>query len=129
MEQAVQLFAAVQCTVVALSHIFQPRAWVDFFVWLRSKGHAGVFANGMLSLWFGALIVAFHNVWEGLPIVLTLLGWSQVIKAFVAFVFPAVSMKGLNRVSHERSSEFVWAGLFLLVISGVLWYIVFTRTA
>ena len=127
MEHAVQLFAAVQCTVVALSHIFQPRAWVDFFLWLRSKGHAGVFANGMLSLWFGALIVAFHNVWEGLPIVLTLLGWSQVIKAFVAFVFPSVSMKGFNRVSHERSTEFVWAGLFLLAISGVLWYLVIAR--
>jgi len=30
---------------------------VDFFVWLRGKGHAGVFANGFLSLWFGGLIV------------------------------------------------------------------------
>lgn len=128
MEHAVQIFAAVQCTVIALSHIFQPRAWVDFFVWLRSKGHAGVFANGFLSLWFGGIIVAFHNVWEGLPIVLTLLGWGQVIKAFVAFVLPTVSMKGLNRVSHERSSQFVWAGLFFLVFSGLLWYLVFTRT-
>ncbi|HZL92525.1 MAG TPA: hypothetical protein VFB99_02735 [Vicinamibacterales bacterium] len=126
MEQAIQLFAAVQSTVIALSHIFQPRAWVDFFLWLRSKGHAGVFANGMLSLWFGGLIVAFHNVWEGLPMVLTLLGWSQVIKAFVAFVFPATSMKGMNRVSHERASEFVYAGVFLLGLSGIFWYIVIT---
>ena len=127
MEHAVQIFAAVQSTVIALSHIFQPRAWVEFFLWLRSKGHAGVFANGMLSLWFGGLIVAFHNVWEGLPIVLTLLGWGQVIKAFVAFVLPNLSMKGMNRVSHERASEFVWAGLFLLVLSAVFWYLVFTQ--
>jgi hypothetical protein len=127
MEHAVQVFAAVQCSVVALSHVFQPRAWVDFFTWLRSKGHAGVFANGMLSLWFGGIIVAFHNVWEGLPVVLTLLGWGQVIKAFVALVLPSVSMKGLNRVSHERSSEFVWAGLFLVALSGVFWYVVATR--
>ena len=124
MERAIEIFAAVQCSILALSHIFQPHVWVDFFVWLRSKGHAGVFANGMLSLWFGGLIVAFHNVWEGLPIVLTLLGWSQVIKAFVAFVLPNLSMKGLTRVSHERASEFVYAGLFLLGLAGIFWYIV-----
>lgn len=127
MERAVEIFAAVQCSVIALSHILQPGAWVEFFVWLRSKGRAGVFANGFLSLWFGGVIVAFHNVWEGLPIVLTLLGWAQVIKALVAFVLPDVSMKGLQRVSHERSTEFVWAGLFLLALSGVFWYLVFTR--
>jgi hypothetical protein len=99
---------------------------VEFFLWLRSKGHAGVFANGMLSLWFGGIIVAFHNVWEGWPLVLTLLGWGQVIKAFIAFVFPALSMKGLNRVSHEKANEFVYAGLFLLGLSGLFWYIVIT---
>ncbi len=125
MEHGIQIFAAVQGTIVGLSHVFQPHGWVDFFVWLRSKGRAGVFANGFLSLWFGGLIVAFHNVWEGLPIILTLMGWGQVIKAFVAFVLPDLSMKGFNRVSHERAAEFVWAGLFLLAISGVLWYVVF----
>jgi hypothetical protein len=120
MERAVEIFAAVQCLVIALSHIFQPRAWVEFFVWLRSKGHAGVFANGFLILWFGGLIVAFHNVWEGLPIVLTLLGWGQVIKATIAFVAPQLSMRGLQRVSPGRSYEFVYAGVFLLGLSGIL---------
>jgi hypothetical protein len=126
MEHAVQIFAAVQCSVVALSHVFQPRAWVDFFTWLRSKGHAGVFANGMLSLWFGGIIVAFHNVWEGLPVVLTLLGWGQVIKAAIALVAPQVSMRGFNRVSPERANEFLYAGIFLLGLSGIFWYIVIT---
>jgi len=126
MERAVEIFAAVQGTIIGLSHVFQPRGWVDFFVWLRSKGHAGVFANGFLSLWFGGIIVAFHNVWEGLPMVLTLLGWAQVIKALVAFVFPDVSMWGFRRVSPERSHEFVVGGVVLLGLSGVLWYLVFT---
>jgi hypothetical protein len=125
MESAVQLFVAVQCTVVALSHIVQPRAWVDFFIWLRGLGRTGVFANGFLSLWFGGLIVAFHNVWEGLPVVVTLLGWAQVIKGTVAFLLPDVSMRGFQRVSHERSREFAGAGVFLLAIAGVCWYLVF----
>ena len=57
LQQSVEFFVAVQSLVMGVSHIVQPRAWVDFFVWLREKGHAGVFANGFLSLWFGTLIV------------------------------------------------------------------------
>ena len=71
MERAVEVFAAVQFLVIGLSHVFQPRVWVEFFTWLRGKGYAGVFVNGFLSLGFGAFIVAFHNVWTGLPMVLT----------------------------------------------------------
>ena len=97
---------------------------MDFFVWLRAKGHAGVFANGFLSLWFGSIIVAFHQVWSGPAIVVTLLGWAQVVKALVAFAAPQVSMRGLARVSPERRHEFVIGGFALLAISVVCWYIV-----
>ena len=119
-ERATEIFAVVNFIVIGLSHLVQPRAWVHFFVLLREKGHPGVFANGMLSLLVGSIIVAFHNVWSGLPILLTLIGWAQVLKGLVALVAPAVSMKGLMRVSEERAYEFQYAGALFLVISGVI---------
>ncbi len=122
--ESVQFLVAIQTSIIAVSHIAQPRAWVDFFLWLRSKGHAGVFANGFLTLWFGSIIVAFHPVWSGLAIVVTLLGWAQVIKALVAFVAPQISMFGFQRVSPERSHEFVIGGVVLLALGGVCWYLV-----
>jgi hypothetical protein len=125
--QSVELFVAIQTLVIAMSHIAQPRAWVDFFVWLRGKGHAGVFANGFLSLWFGAFIVAFHQVWTGPALVVTLLGCAQVVKGTVAFVLPQVSMRGFERVSHERRHEFVVAGAGFLVFSGFCWYVALAR--
>ncbi|MFN0179634.1 MAG: hypothetical protein ACKVZ0_12620 [Gemmatimonadales bacterium] len=127
MERATEIFAAVQLLVIGLSHLAQPRAWVDFFGWLRGKGHAGVFANGFLSLWFGSFIVAFHNVWEGLPTVVTVLGWAQVLKGTVSFVLPQVAMRGLARVSPERDWEFRVAGVVALALSAVCWYSAFTR--
>ncbi len=127
MERAIEIFAAVQCLVIGLSHIVQPRAWVEFFVWLRGKGHPGVFLNGLLSLWFGSVIAAFHNVWEGLPAILTVLGWAQVFKGLVSLVLPQVAMRGLARVSPDRAWEFVVGGFVLLVLSAVFWYTVFTR--
>jgi hypothetical protein len=101
----------------------QPRAWVDFFVWLRGKGHAGVFVNGFLSLWFGSMIAAFHPVWSGAAMVVTLLGWAQVVKGTIAFVVPSLSARGLARVSPERSHEFVIGGAGLLALSAVVWYV------
>ena len=127
MERAIEIFAAVQCLVIGLSHIIRARDWVDFFIWLRGKGHAGVFVNGFLSLGFGSLIVAFHNVWEGLPAVLTVFGWAQVSKGLVSFVFPQVAMRSLARVSPDRAREFVAGGVLFLALSALFGYLAFTR--
>jgi hypothetical protein len=125
-EQAIEMFAAVNFLVTGLSHLLQPRAWVEFFVWLRSKGHAGVFVNGLLSLAFGSVVVAFHNVWTGLPMVLTIVGWAHVTKAFLILAVPRVGMRSLARVSPDRSHELVVAGAALLALSALMWYLVLT---
>lgn len=127
MERAIEIYAALQFLVIGLSHILQPRVWVDFFTWLRGKGHAGVFVNGFLSLAFGSLIVAFHNVWAGLPTVLTVLGWAQVLKGLISFVMPQWAMRGLQRVSVERAHEFVIGGFLFLALSALMGYVVLTR--
>ena len=120
METAVQIFAVVHLTVIGLSHVLQPQAWVTFFLWLRQKGEAGVFATAFLSLGFGSIIVAFHQVWSGIPMVLTLLGWSQIFKALVYFVWPAFGLRKLQMVSEERARLFIIAGVALLGIAGLI---------
>jgi hypothetical protein len=123
-ERSVELFACVQFLIIGLSHLLQPRAWVEFFVVLREIGAAGVFANSFLSLVFGSVIVGFHNVWTGLPMVLTLIGWAQLLKALMGFVAPHLAMRGLQRVSFERAWEFQAGGVLSLVLSAFLAYLV-----
>jgi len=120
MERAVEIFALVQFTVIGLSHVFAPRGWVQFFVWLRSKGEPGVFVVGFMSLWFGSIIVAFHNVWSGLPAVLTVMGWAQVFKGALYLIYPQVGLKMIGRVSEEKSREFVYGGAVALVFAALL---------
>ena len=127
LQHAIQLFAAINFTVIGLSHLLRPREWVEFFVWLRGKGYTGVFLNGMLSLSFGSLIVAFHNVWSGLPIVLTIVGWAQVVKALISLTAPQVGMRSLERVSVERAREFPAAGAAFVVLAALMWYLVVAR--
>lgn len=127
MERGIELYAAVQFLIIGLSHLLQPRAWVEFFISLRGMGYTGVFANGFLSLIFGSLIVAFHNVWSGLAMVLTIIGWAQVIKAFTAFIAPQLSMRGLQRVSPDRANEFVYGGVVFILLSALMAYVALSR--
>lgn len=122
METSVQLFAALYGFIISISHIVQPRAWAEFFIMLREKGQKGVFVVAFLHLPFGVFIVTFHNVWEGIPTVLTVIGWSQVLKGLLYFVFPEVGLRGLSFVSVEKANRFRIAGVFLAAWSGLLAY-------
>jgi hypothetical protein len=122
MERAVEIYAVINFVVIGFSHLLQPRAWIAFFVALREKGAVGVFATAFMSLVFGSIIVAFHNVWTGLPLVLTLIGWAQVIKALIYFAFPQFGLRQLQIPSEKRSYAFVLAGCLFLLLAGVFGY-------
>ena len=119
MERALEIFAVVQLTVIGLSHIVFHRAWAEFFVWLTAKGRPGAFANGFMSLALGSMVVAFHQVWSGLPMVLTIVGVLSLVKAASCFLLPDAALRSMGRVSPERSREFVGAGVVALAIAAV----------
>ncbi len=117
MEIAIERLAVLCLMIIGLSHIAQPRAWAEFFIYLRSKGVVGVFTTAFIHLPLGALVVSFHNTWTGIPAVLTVLGWCWVIKSTLYFVVPRVGLWSLSRVSVERSRDFVIAGMALVVLA------------
>jgi uncharacterized protein YjeT (DUF2065 family) len=125
MEQSIQLYAALSLLVIGLSHLFQPRAWVDYFRALVALGTTGAFVDGFLCLTFGGIVAGFHNVWHGAAIVLTLLGWSQVAKALVRFLAPGWSLRVLARASGGPTWHFRVAGAFALLLSAFLWWLRF----
>lgn len=122
METAVEIFAIVNFFVIGLSHLLRPRAWVAFFILLRSKGEAGAFIDGFLYLPLAGLIIGFHNVWSGIPAVLTVLGWAFAIKALLRFCFPQQGLRMMQRVSAERAWEFMVPGGIYVVLAGLLLY-------
>ena len=125
MERSVEVLAVIVFGVIGLSHIVQPKAWVDYFVLLRSKGEAGAFADGFVHLPLAAGIIAFHNVWSGIPALLTVLGWCFLLKSLLRFCLPKHGLRMMGRVSMERSWEFQAAGAVLLALAGLLSYSVF----
>ena len=127
MEQAVEMLATIHFFVMGLSHILQPQAWARFFVRLREMGDFGNFFNAFLTLGIGSLIVSFHNVWTGIPAVLTVLGWLYVAKGALYFFAPSVGLASIERVSPENARKFVVPGVFLVALSLLLAYSLLTR--
>ena len=125
MEQATQVFAAVSLLVIGLSHLLQPKAWVTYFQALAAQGTSGAFIEGFLCLTFGGIIVGFHNVWHGPALVLTLLGWAQVLKGLGRFVAPQLAVRIMARASLERPWVFQIGGVFALLLSGFVWWLRF----
>ena len=122
MERSVEVLAVILFGVIGLSHFLQPLAWVDYFVLLRSKGAPGAFVDGFLHLPLAGVIIVFHNVWSGIPIVLTVLGWCFLIKAVLRFCWPRLGVRMMERVSAERPWEFQIAGVLLMLVAGLLGY-------
>ena len=117
MTRALEIFAVIQLTLVGLSHVFHHRAWAKFFIELRALRYSGVFLHGFLSLAFGAMILAFHHVWSGMPLVLTIVGVLYLMKTAQCFLLPAVSLRSLDRVTLERSRVFIGVGVLFLAIA------------
>ena len=122
MIRAVQVFAVIHLGIIGLSHVMAPRAWAEFFAWLRARGEAGVFVVAFMSLGFGSIVAAFHPVWTGIPLALTLLGWAQVLKALIYFLFPAYGLRRLAMATVERAYLFRIGGVPLLVLAGLFAY-------
>lgn len=122
MERAIEIFAAINLFVIGVSHVFQHRAWAEFFVQLRKQGRPGAFANGFLSLFTGSLIVAFHPVWSWPGIVLTVIGYAMVLKATVIFARPDWGVASMGRVTPETSQRLVFAGVLFIAVAGLLGY-------
>lgn len=122
MERSIEIAVAVGFLVIGLSHLFQPRVWAQYFIDLRERGEVASFHVALMHLPLGALIVAFHNVWSGTGLVLTVIGWAYVLKSLVYFVWPRYGLRVLARVSVERAWGFAAAGALLIGYGAFLLY-------
>ena len=122
MERSIQLFATIHLLLMGLSHVLHSEAWTEFFLLLKRQGRAGAFVHGFITLAFGSLIVVFHPVWHGIPLLLTLLGWAYMLKATIVFLLPRLGERSLAFVRAERPRMFVVPGMLLTSVGLALGY-------
>lgn len=64
--------------------------------------------------------MAFHDLWHGIPMLVTLLGWGWTVKGALYLIRPKIALKMLARVSVERAHEFVIAGVVLVELGALI---------
>ena len=123
MEQGIERLAALVFIILGLSHVAAARAWVRFFLDMRARGETAGLYNALVHGPLGLLIVAFHPVWSGPGLLVTLLGWGLAIKATLYFVWPGLAQKTMARLSEERAWEFRVAGAASMALGLVIGWI------
>lgn len=113
----VQMIMLISCLLMGLSHLMQPQIWTEFFARLVERGNFGLVANQFLNAAPGAIIVSLHQVWSGPAILLTIYGWSLLLKAVIALVAaPSLGMRSL-KMSRHGDNAFRYGGIGLLVVA------------
>ena|SRR5687767_2867608 len=126
MEVGIERLAAMAFIITGLSHIAAPRAWVRFFALLRAQGEAGGLINAFIHMPLGLLILAFHAVWSGPGLLVTLVGAALTLKGLLYFVWPGLALKSMARVTEERAWQFRVAGLFALLLGLAMGWVAMT---
>src|SRR5262245_20161425 len=83
---------------------------------------------GLIALGVGLAIVIGHNVWSGglLPVVVTLFGWSQLLRGLALLLLPAETQIAFFQVMRLEDFFYAYAGI-PLVVGAYLTYAGFTH--
>ena len=107
------------CIIVALGILLNrktyQRVMEDFF-----KNSALIYLGGIFALFFGLIVVLFHNVWvAGWPVIITIFGWLGLLKGAWLIIFPRAVAK-LTKVYQKNSTLLVVHSMIVFAIGVVL---------
>ena len=122
MEQSLEVMAGVVFVVLGLSLLLRAEAWVDWFEGVRAGGQRLSLAIGMLHLFFGALIVALHQVWSGWGLLLTVIGLWAIGEGTLYLLFPKCLAKIIEFLGPYRGPVLRISGLAGLILAAALLY-------
>lgn len=124
-ETGIERLAALVLLLTCLSHIATPAAWHEFFTRVRGQGDLAGFIIAVIHLPMGLLIVAFHNVWSWPGAVVTLIGWSLLLKGALNLLSPSLAQRGLALPGEGQTAvrRYRMMGLAMLPLAALLGWI------
>lgn len=119
--QTLLLIATPAIIALGLTQLYAPHWWQSYYDLLGVMGRRGVRLNGMISLAVGGLIVAFHNVWSGPPLLLTIIGWLLLVESVLCLAIPDAGLSRLAEMENGLRGRIIKStGVVFIVVGGVL---------
>jgi uncharacterized protein YjeT (DUF2065 family) len=119
---SITLFVAINLLVVGLSHLFNPKMWLDFFQLLTKKGIAGNTINALIHFGFGSLVLSLHFIWSWPRLLITIYGLLMTIKGITYLLFPHIGLRSISLVTEKSINKFKWTGLEMTQLSLPVFY-------
>ncbi len=104
--------------IIAVGILFNLKAYRKLLEEFTTNNTALVFLSGLLALFFGLLIVEFHNVWKlHWSLIITILGWGGLVKGVVLSICP----KAVSRIagSYKKHSALMIVWLLVVLAIGI----------
>jgi len=123
MENSIFLAKFLGCyfVIVGIGIFFNPKHCQKIAL-QYSQNSALIYFGGILALFFGLLIILFHNVWIwNWTIIITLFGWIGLIKGAWLIIFPSTVKNFVKRYQNStrpiiaQSLIVFTIGIFLIV--------------
>ncbi len=122
MDQAIELMVGVSIFLLGLSCLLRTGVWAS---WLRQIEHKGRYFSlilGSFSVMLGSLILGFHWIWSGLPMLTTLVGAAILLKGVIYVLFPNWLHSKLLRLSKNYKTLLrAWAIVLLFISIPILY--------
>jgi len=111
------------CIIVSLAMFTQKQATVEMVTALLHNPPL-VFIVGLMTVAAGLAMVLGHNVWSGgaLPVIVTLIGWSTLIKSLPFLFLSPERNPGIFLVGLHYEQLFYLYAAFSLLLGGYLTY-------
>jgi uncharacterized protein YjeT (DUF2065 family) len=120
MEHAVAFMMGTSALAIGFSFLIRWKDWSEYLRRVRGQGRPAALMIGYLHLIIGTFIVAFHWKWEGLPLLLTLLGVKAIAEGFVYTLFPNGMLAMLAWYEPHHRALLRLAGIFTIAVALVI---------
>ncbi len=120
MEHAVAFMIGISALVIGFSFLIHGKGWAEYLKHVHKAGQPAALMIGYLHLLVGTFIVGFHWKWEGMPLLLTLLGVKAIAEGFVYTLFPNAMLMMLAWYEPRQRVLFPIAGIVTMVIGGLV---------
>jgi len=120
MDQALAFMIGTLAVIAGLSLIVRAHDWVMWMKHLRQTMPTSALWLGYFHLMLGAFIVGFHPKWQGLTLIITLIGVKATLEGILYLIFPNVLEALLGWYETLPLVWFRCAGILTLIIGLVV---------
>lgn len=123
--QAIEFMSALTFLMIGLSYMLRSKDWIIWMENFYKNSPQSSLVLGSSNVFIGSLILGFHWVWQGLPVIISVIAVVIIIKGMLNLLLPARTLSKMAQVYIKHELWLRMIGIVLVILSVLLfnhWY-------